>query len=133
MAFEGAIEDRLAIRERIESYGDAVFRRDEKDWAANWAEDSVWKLGATEVKGKANIVNLWRNAMASYSHVAFFGTPGAIEVRGYSASVRVYTLEFLVETNGKARRIEGHYDDRLVKRSGCWLFKSRAYTILRDT
>ena len=36
MAFEGPIEDRLAIRELIENYADAVFQRDEERWAANW-------------------------------------------------------------------------------------------------
>ena len=40
MAFEGPIEDRLAIRELIENYADAVFQRDEERWAANWADEA---------------------------------------------------------------------------------------------
>jgi ketosteroid isomerase-like protein len=132
MPFEGPIEDRIAIRERIESYGDAVFQRNEKAWAANWAEDSVWNLGGMEVSGKSNIVALWRQAMAGFSYVSFFGSPGAIRVEGNSADARVYTLEFLIEAAGKARRVVGQYDDQLVKQNGQWLFRARTYRVLND-
>ncbi|HEY7979420.1 MAG TPA: nuclear transport factor 2 family protein [Rhizomicrobium sp.] len=133
MAFERSQEDRLAIRERIESYADAVFQRDADAWGANWADDAVWSLMGTEVKGKANIVAMWRQAMAGFSFVSFFGNPGSIAIHGDTADVRVYTLEFLVETGGNARRVVGQYDDKLVKRDGHWLFQSRNYRILSDT
>lgn len=133
MAFVGSPEDRLAIRERIESYADAVFQRDDAAWGANWAEDGVWSLMGTQVKGKANIVAMWREAMAGFSFVSFFGNPGAIAIHGDTAEVRVYTLEFLVETGGKARRVVGQYDDRLVKQNGQWLFQSRVYRILNES
>ena len=132
MGFEGPLEDRIAIRERIEAYGDAVFQRDEAAWAANWADDSIWNLAGMEVKGKTNIVAMWKNAMAGFSTVTFLANPGAIRIRGNTADVRVYTLEFLVETGGKARRVVGQYDDRLVKENGAWLFQSRSYKILNE-
>ena len=132
MAFEGPLEDRIAIRERIESYGDAVFQRDEAAWAANWADDSVWNLGGMEVKGKAKIVAMWKGAMAGFSTVTFFANPGSVRVRDDIADVRVYTLEFLVETDGRARRVVGQYDDKLVKQNGTWLFQSRSYRILSE-
>lgn len=133
MPFEGPQDDRIAIRERIESYADAVFQRDEAAWGANWTEDSTWSLMGTEVKGKANIVAMWCQAMAGFSFVSFFGNPGSIAIHGDKADVRVYTLEFLVEAGGKARRVVGQYDDKLVKRGGQWLFQSRNYRILSDT
>ena len=133
MSFEGPIEDRLAIRELIEDYADAVFQRDEKCWGANWAEDATWNLGGTEVKGKANIVGFWTKAMAGFSFVAFFAAPGAIQVSGNKASARVYTTENLVETSGKRRHVIGQYDDEFTKQSGRWLFSRRTYRILQDT
>ena len=36
--FDGPLEDRMAIRERIEAYSDAVFRKDADAWIANWRE-----------------------------------------------------------------------------------------------
>ncbi len=133
MAFEGPIEDRLAIRELIENYADAVFQRDEKRWAANWADEASWNLAGMEVKGKANIVGMWKQAMAGFSFVAFFAAPGAIEVDGNKARARVYTAEDLVETSGKRRHVIGQYDDEFTKQSGRWLFSQRTYRILQGS
>ena len=133
MAFEGPLEDRIAIRELIESYADAVFQRDETAWAATWAEKSTWNLGGMEVEGRANIVALWRQAMAGFPFAAFVAMPGAIQVNGERATARVYATEVLGLPDGKTRRIIGQYDDTLVKENGHWLFQRRAYQILKDT
>ena len=37
--FIGPAEDRLKIRERLDSYGDAVCRQDLADYLACWTED----------------------------------------------------------------------------------------------
>ena len=130
--FDGPVEDRLAIRERIEAYSDAVFRKDADAWIANWREDGVWKLPGIDVTGKAQIKAAWVGAMSNFAVAGFFATPGAIEVRGDHASVRVYTQEVLIDHAGGVRRIIGAYDDELVKTDGAWLFASRAYTVLHD-
>jgi ketosteroid isomerase-like protein len=130
--FEGPIEDRLAIRERIEAYSDAVFRHDAEAWIANWREDGVWRLPGIDVAGKAQIKAAWTQAMQAFAVAGFFAAPGAIEVKGDQAEVRVYTQEVLVDHAGKVRRIIGAYDDRLTKEAGTWLFASRTYSILHD-
>jgi len=132
MSYEGPIEDRLAIRERIEAYADAVFRRDADAWIANWHEDAVWRLPGLEVSGRAPIKAAWIHAMDAFTLAAFFATPGAIVVRGETATARVYTQEILVDAGGAVRRIVGAYDDELAKSSGAWLFRRRAYQILHD-
>ena len=130
--FDGPVEDRLAIRERIEAYSDAVFRKDADAWIANWAEDGVWKLPGIDVTGKPQIKAAWVGAMSNFAVAGFFATPGSIEVRGDRASVRVYTQEVLIDHAGGVRRIIGAYADELVKTDGAWLFASRAYTVLHD-
>ena len=130
--FEGPLEDRLAIRERIEAYSDAVFRHDADAWSACWAEDSVWSLPGFEVSGKAKIRAAWEGALAAFETAAFFAVPGATEVSGETATARVYTQEVLILRAGGVRRIVGAYDDGLVKAGGAWLFKSRRYRILHD-
>lgn len=130
--FEGPVEDRLAIRERIEAYSDAVFRHDAEAWIANWRDDGVWRLPGIDVAGKAQIKAAWVQAMSGFAVAGFFATPGAIEVRGDHAAVRVYTQEILIDHAGKVRRIVGAYDDELVKAAGAWLFSSRAYSVLHD-
>jgi uncharacterized protein (TIGR02246 family) len=130
--FEGPLEDRLAIRERVEAYSDAVFRRDAEDWIANWSDDAVWSLPGFEVSGRESIKAAWLQAMAAFPLAAFFASPGAITVRGDRAEARVYTQEVLTLAGGGLRRIVGAYDDELVKADGRWLFSRRAYRILHD-
>ena len=131
--FEGPLEDRLAIRERIEAYGDAVFRHDADAWIACWSQDAVWRMPGLEVAGKAGIQAAWEGAMAAFTLAAFFSTPGSIRVSGAAAEARVYTQEALILSDGGTRQIIGAYDDRLIRVQGAWLFSARTYAILHDS
>ena len=97
MTFTGPFEDRLAIRELLEAYADAVTRRDAEDWGATWAEDAEWSLpdypeiGTT--KGRGAIVAMWKEAMKAYPGIMFEAWPGAIEIDGDTATIRSYTTE----------------------------------------
>ncbi|MEM8936599.1 MAG: nuclear transport factor 2 family protein [Pseudomonadota bacterium] len=133
MAFSGALEDRLAIRELMETYNDAVNRRDTDQWAGTWADDAVWDLAGQVIEGKGPIVGAWEGAMAGFSYVGFGATPGAIEVDGDTATARFFVRETLVSEDGKIQQLEGRYEDELRKSSSGWVFTKRAYTILRDT
>ena len=133
--YKGAAEDRLAIRERIESYSDAVFRHDADAWIANWAEDGVWHLPALglDLTGRPAIRAAWEQAMSAFAMAGFFAVPGAIEINDDMATARSYTQEILVaKEGGGVRKIVGAYDDTLVKRDGQWLFTRRAYNVLHD-
>jgi len=52
MAFSGSTDDQIAIRALIDSYTDAVFRRDADAWGATWAQDALWNLAGTHVRGR---------------------------------------------------------------------------------
>lgn len=130
MPFEGPIEDRLAIRELLDSYADAVIRNDAEDWGATWAEDGVWSMPDypefPETRGRAAIVAMWKGAMEHYPGVVFTAGPGSIVVEGERATVRSYTSE-VYDQNGATKRDRGRYDDICVKRDGRWLFQSRTF------
>ena len=131
MAFTGAAEDQMAIRTLHESYADAVFRRDADQWGGNWAEDGLWHLMGTDVKGRGAIVSLWVSAMAGFTFVAFFSQVGAIEIDGDRATGRVFTHEVLETSDGTISRPVGRYDDDYVRQGGRWLFQSRRYSLLK--
>jgi hypothetical protein len=44
MPFSGPAEDRLAIRDLIDAYADAVTRNDGHARASTWAEDGEWLI-----------------------------------------------------------------------------------------
>lgn len=130
MPFTGPAEDRLAIRELLDAYSDAVCEVDAVAWGALWAEDAEWSLpdypeiGTT--KGRTAIVGMWIEAMKGYPGVIFVTTPGSIEVDGDRAIVRCYTSE-VFDQDGSTKRDRGRYEDVCIKVDGKWLFKSRSF------
>lgn len=130
MPFTGPFEDRLAIRELLETYADAVTRCDSEAWGATWAEDAEWslpdypELGTT--KGRPAIVAMWIEAMKAYPGIMFEAWPGSVEVSGDSAVMRSYTSE-VYDQDGITMRDRGVYEDTCVKIEGKWLFKSRSF------
>lgn len=130
MSYSGPIEDRLAIRELLETYADAVCRVDSEAWGACWAEDAVWSMPDYpefgETHGKAAIVAMWVEAMKHYPGIIFVATPGAIIVEGDRATARSYTSE-VYDQGGVTKRDRGVYNDELVKQDGRWLFSRRVF------
>lgn len=136
--FTGPIEDRLAIREVLETYADAVNRVDQELWASLWVEDSEWDLSHYPelgfVKGKAAIVDLWAGAMPHYPALSFIVSIGGIWVDGDAATARAYISEVYAEPGtDKDKRARAMYSDCLVKRGGQWFLQSRAFKILHQT
>jgi uncharacterized protein (TIGR02246 family) len=127
----GSVEDRLAIRELMESYAAAVVNRNAADWGANWAEDGTWTLVGRVAHGRAGIVALWEELMGGFPFVCQYPTCGGIKVSGGTAAGTWYLLEMCETKDGKEMLCSGRYDDTYVKGGdGRWLFKSRAYTLL---
>ena len=130
MLFDGPLEDRIAIRELLDAYADAVSRCAAADWGALWAEDSVWSLPDypefLDTKGKAAIVAMWVEAMKGYSGMMFEAWPGSIIIKGDRADVRSWTSE-VYDQEGAVHRDRGRYEDVCVKVNGRWLFESRSF------
>ena len=130
MISSGPVDDRLAIRELVESYNDAVMRLDAEAWASNWAEDAVWSLpGMGEVQGRDKIVAMWQQAMGALDVDGFFASAGPIVVDGDQARATWYQQEFLKMKGGPAQFVIGEYQDEYTKTGGRWYFTKRIYSI----
>tara|TARA_B110000503_G_scaffold73643_1_gene113807 strand:- start:18 stop:431 length:414 start_codon:yes stop_codon:yes gene_type:complete len=134
MAFSGPIEDRLAIRELMDIYADAVNQRDAELWGSTWADGSSWKLpvipGMENVAGKENIVAAWNAGMAMFPFIFMSISVGDIQVDGDTATARAYTTEVGTTLDGTEIRPRGQYDDKLIKVDGEWLFIERIFNSL---
>ena len=131
MICSGPVEDRLAIRELVDSYNDAVMRFDGEAWASNWTEDATWSLpGAGDITGRDNFFPMWKGMMESFSFVGFFASAGPMVVDGQTAHATWYQQEFLHEKSGTKRTVTGRYEDDYVKVDGRWYFKKRVYSVL---
>ena len=129
--FTGPIEDRLALRELHDRYGDAVCRNDPQAWGALWTQDAHWSLMGTKVEGREQIVGLWTQAMSGFEAVSFLCVPAALEVDGARATGRCQTHEILKSAE-TTRLIGGLYLDHFVKQDGQWLYASRVFDIVAE-
>jgi ketosteroid isomerase-like protein len=133
MSFQGDFGDRLALRDLLDTYADAVTRCDAQDWGQCWAEDSEWSLPdfpqLGTIRGKAAIVATWVEAMKHFPGIVFQAWPGAMQVDGDTAVVRSYTCE-VYDRDGVTKQDRGRYDDVCVKIAGRWYFKSRTFRSL---
>lgn len=127
MPFEGSFEDRLALRDLLDAYADAVNRADSEAWAATWDQGGLWSLpGFGTFEGKAKIVDTWRAAMRAFPDIVFRAWPGSIEVHGETAAMRSYTEEIFLR-DGALHRTLGIYDDVCRRIDGRWLFAERRF------
>ncbi|MEO0462470.1 MAG: nuclear transport factor 2 family protein [Pseudomonadota bacterium] len=130
--FSGPMEDRLAIRELHETYGDGVVRFDADTWGSVWADDADWDFMGMELKGRDAIVETWLAAMSGFDAVSFSCVPASIEVTGTTATSRVQTQEVLKGKDGSTRMIGGLYTDELERRDGAWVYTKRAFSIVAE-
>lgn len=130
MISSGPLEDRLAIRELVDSYNDAVMRFDGEAWSANWAEDGHWDTGKGPIEGRDNILAAWTEAMSAFSFVGFFASAGPMTIEGDTAHATWYQQEFLHPKAGGKMNITGRYEDDYVKLDGRWYFQKRIYNVL---
>ncbi len=130
--FAGPIEDRLAIRELHETYGDGVVRFDAETWGSVWADDADWDFMGMELKGREAIVELWLGAMSNFDAVSFQCVPASIEVDGDKATSRCQTQEVLKGKDGSTRMLGGLYTDELEKRGGQWVYTKRAFKVVAE-
>lgn len=144
MSFTGPVEDRLAIRELMDTHAHGVMTKDAELWGSIWAEDAFWDLpeypdlgGFT---GREAIVAAWTASMERYGldsmakPMIYFMQPGSIAIDGDRAKSVAYTIEIFDDpATGKRTRTTGRYDDELEKRDGRWMFTRRSYrSILND-
>jgi uncharacterized protein (TIGR02246 family) len=134
MGFSGPIEDRLAIRELIDTYADATNMRDADLWGSLFTEDARWFLPDFpqygDTVGRAAIVAKWVAAVADHTGLVYIATPGAIAVEGDRATARLYTFESYTAKDGGTVLRHGRYDDALVKRDGRWLIDEHTFRTL---
>jgi uncharacterized protein (TIGR02246 family) len=141
LSFTGPLEDRVAIRELMDSHAHGVMTRDAELWSSIWADDAYWALPEYPdlggFDGKDAIVAGWMESMKHYGldnctkPMIYFMQPGSIDVDGDRATAVAYTIEIYDDpATGSRVRANGRYEDVLEKRDGRWLFTRREYRVM---
>jgi ketosteroid isomerase-like protein len=125
------MEDRLAIRELIESYNAAVIDNDADAWADNWCADGVWNLGEeNDIVGRDTILEHWQEAMQIFDFVGMFAQPKFIRVGDQDARAEWHTNELCRKSDGSMLRMFGLYRDVYRRELTGWKIAERRYSIL---
>lgn len=125
-----SMEDELALRNLMGRYVDAVNRYDADAWIATWAEDGVWNLLGSPVQGRANILALWQQMMASFEFALMLPSSCLFDVHGDTASGHWYLHEYTRDLQGTATAVLSRYLDTYIKQDGHWRFQSRLYQFI---
>lgn len=126
--FIGPEADRLALRELLDRYSDAVNRSDGDAWAQCWSEGATWRFRGGNVVGREAILATWRTAMDGFDAAWFSAFPGSVRIDGDTAIMTTHTFEYLSPKGGKPRLQSGLYEDRLVRAADGWQFVERSFT-----
>ena len=130
MPFEGALADRILIRERMSDYADAMFQRDLGAWLACFTEDCVWRGNGMEMRGLEALAATWPNLWEPLNRLAYFTEVAAIKVTGDMATARCYSRQIMFQKDGAVRKFAGLYHDKLVRRGDNWLFSEREFEFI---
>jgi hypothetical protein len=128
----GSVEDRLAIRELVETFAVGAMRVDAGIWGSTWAEDGSWKLPsmAEPVQGKSAILEAFEEKMSYVKYMSMISFPAALRIDGNTARGEAYCRELIYPKNGGRKVIVGCFHDEYVKHDGRWYFLSREYEVL---
>jgi ketosteroid isomerase-like protein len=130
--FTGPIEDRLNIRERFDSYSDAVTCKALEDYLDCWTPDGARLGEGGEARGTDELRAHWNGIWRVLSQMVFVTQIGAIEVDGDHATARSYCLETLRFRDGSTHQLIGTYEDHLRRAGDVWRFSERRYRVLVD-
>lgn len=132
MTFSGALADRQLIRERFETYSDAVTRKDLDAYLACWTDDGRRTGSGGECRGRDELRQHWHGIFTAIEQMAFFTQLASLAVEGDRAEARSYCLEFMRLRGQPVRQLVGEYVDVLVRVDGEWLFAHRHYRVAME-
>ena len=125
------LSDRLAIREVIDRYSDAVTRRAWREVGATFHGAAVWSAGAPfnlEFRSRAEIEAGLSVSVGAFEFLVQMTHSVVIELDGDRAIVRTVINEVARNAVQKSGLyLLGIYHDVLSRRDGCWGFDRRHF------
>jgi uncharacterized protein (TIGR02246 family) len=119
-------DDERAIRNLVARYCHAIAERDDRAWAATWAEDGEWLVLGASVRGREEILSHYRKLVAGVRWVVQVAHDGIVEPKGDTALGRWLILEHLQWAKGGGGTNVGRYLDTYVRADdGEWRFARR--------
>jgi hypothetical protein len=128
----GTLEDRMEIRELIETFAVGVMRHDPEIWMSVWAEEGSWNLPslAQPVKGRAALREAFGTKTGYFGFMSMLMFPHGLRFDGDRASGRTHGQEVILPLEGGMKFLTGCFEDQYVREGGRWLFLSRDFNVI---
>lgn len=121
------LEDRAEISDLRARYCHVLDQRDWDALAALFTEDGEFD-GLAHARGRAEIHRFFSGTVDRLADGFWhFCTNPTLEIDGDDATGRI-SMQYLSVRNGVSHVSAGHYDDRLQRIGGRWLFRTRRIT-----
>lgn len=133
------LRSEAAVRHVLESYADAVTRRDVASYSSLYAPDAIWTIGppvGQQVHGRDAIVARVSARIAHLDFFVFTISNMVISVQDDIAHCRSTVHEIGRAAEGSdpglppAQNVYALYDDELRRDGTRWLFTARKFTFL---
>lgn len=122
---------KLAIRGVIDSYSNAVSRRDWALLSSLFAEDAIWSTRGTgtdrDIDGRDKIVETISGALKALPVLLSMPSGHFIEVDGDRAKASTVMMERVVIDKDRGKVQYGIYHDTLARTGGTWKFQTRVF------
>ena len=133
-AGELSVADRLAIRELIDRYNDAVNHRNWKELRELFAHDAVWEVAppiGLHFQGSQQIADGIEWSLGRHEVLVQSSSAIVIEVQSpEQATARSTLVEFgPPKETGVGLHAAGTYYDELARENGTWRFKRRTLRV----
>jgi len=132
------LQDKVAIRDLLDGYFDAIARRDWDALAATFTPDGAWRLeGAANMQFETrDSVKAGMSKLVEATELAILmNHSSVIEISGDRAKARTLCHEITRRAGvAQAGFLLGFYHDELVRSDGQWLFARKTFRIVhRET
>lgn len=118
------------IRQLHARFVDAVWRKDDADFADLWAEDGEWKIATLHFRGREEIRAAFAKLLGACHRVQFLPGPVLLDVGADgTATGRVNCTELAKFAAGGQGMNIGVYHDRYVQEDGAWRFRLRHFSL----
>jgi hypothetical protein len=119
-------QDELAIHRLVARYCHAIVQRDDDAWAQTWDEAAEWNVLGRSVRGREEILALYRKLVGGARWIVQIPAAGVIELAGDRATGRWFVTEYLQATDGTPLLSLGLYRDQYLRGDdGAWRFAHR--------
>lgn len=125
------VADRLAIRDIIDSYSNAVSRRDWDLLSDIFAENGIWRVRGVgedrEVESRAAVVEAVSSVVSSFEFLVQMPHAPNIVLSGDTATATTVMQEIVRVNADTGLALYGIYYDRLVRTESGWKFAERRF------